>query len=193
MANNPKGLTVGWTNEKVKKALSFMSSVSLRGCWGHKPPRIQFRCRKWKVDQVVLGLLLLIVCEVLTVVHGSMCVVIREAGVRARSTALHHGAWCLGPACPRSPLWSLAKPILVFSIIKLLRTMVTLLSVESASKPFRHLLNSICSFRKPSLSGSSRSLRRVSTQPWEWVMTFTFCILGTSLTSRWFWPSSNGV
>lgn len=32
MANNPKGLTVGWTNEKVKKALSFMSSVSLRGC-----------------------------------------------------------------------------------------------------------------------------------------------------------------
>lgn len=64
---------------------------------------------------VVPGLPPLMVCEVLTVVLGSMCVVIHEMGGRAASVALHHGAECVGPAGVRSPPRTLARPRQLFN------------------------------------------------------------------------------
>lgn len=79
------------------------------------------------------GLPLLIICEVLTVVPGSMCVAMCEAGGRAGSAAciMGCGAWAhLAPGHP-SGHW---KSLDWSSIVMLLITIAVLAPADSASK-----------------------------------------------------------
>lgn len=121
-------LTVGWTNEKVRKALWWPSPVSPIGCGVPKPTRTQLRCRCR--NQSGCGSAKaprLIIWEVQTVVLGSTCVVTHRQ--RARQGVQH----CIrgevsGPSLPKVTPWSLAKTNCSSTLVLLIIVAIFLLA-----------------------------------------------------------------